>query len=136
LKPAKPSIWRYLAIICYDLTLLSAVWFFATLLILPLNHGEAFTAKDYFYPVYLFVVSFCFYSFFWTRGGQTLGLKTWKCKVVSVDGNAVSWRQALIRFNVAVISLSCLGLGFIWKLVDGQGRSWQDIASKTEVFKI
>jgi len=133
LKAEKPRFWRYSAIISYDLILLCAVWFFATFLILPLNHGAAFTAKDYFYPAYLIGVSFCFYGWFWTHGGQTLGLKTWKCKIVTVDGKPVSWRQALIRFFAAIVSIACLGLGLFWLLIDRNRRTWHDILSKTKL---
>jgi uncharacterized RDD family membrane protein YckC len=136
LKAEKPGFWRYLAIIFYDACLLLAVLFFATLLALPINHGEAFSSKQLYYSCYLVAVSFYFYGWFWTHGGQTLGLRAWKAKVISIDGKPVNWRQALLRFATSALSCICLGLGFWWRVFDRDKRSWHDKLSKTEVVLI
>jgi len=38
--------------------------------IASLNGGRAFTAQQFFFSLYLLLVSFCFYAWFWTHGGQ------------------------------------------------------------------
>jgi uncharacterized RDD family membrane protein YckC len=131
---AKPGFWRYLAIIIYDALLLLSVLFFATLLILPFNSGIAFNQEQFLYPFYLFIVSFLFYGWFWTHGGQTLGLQAWKSRALNRRMKALSWKEALIRFLVAIVSWSCLGLGFFWILIDKNRRTWHDIASKTQIY--
>lgn len=130
----KPSLFRLLCAIIYDLLLLTAVLFFATALLLPFNGGEAFTNRQIFYPLYLLTVSFAFYSWFWVHGGQTLGLKAWKIKLLSDNRQPVNGRQAFIRFVTALVSLSFFGLGFLWMLFDKNRRSWHDIASNTGLF--
>jgi uncharacterized RDD family membrane protein YckC len=130
----KPGLLRHLAAIIYDFLLLVALLFFATAILLPFNDGEAFSHQRVFYPLYLLVVSFLFYGWFWTHGGQTLGLKAWKIKVLTNKHELISWRQAVIRFIVSLCSWSILGLGFLWVLVDKNQRSWHDIASKTGLF--
>ena len=127
------SLIRRMAAILYDLLLLLAIFFVATAIILPLNGGHAFDSHQWFYPIYLFSVSFIFYGWFWTHGGQTLGLRAWKLRVLTVDGYPISWWQALLRFCVAIISSICFGLGFFWSLVDKEKRCWHDIVSKTVV---
>jgi uncharacterized RDD family membrane protein YckC len=122
-----------LGIIFYDACLLLAVLFFATLLVLPINNGEAFSSSQLAYPLYLIAVSFCFYGWFWTHGGQTLGLRSWKTKVVSSDGKSLTWQQAFLRFIAAAISWSCFGLGFFWMAMGSRQRTWHDIISKTEL---
>ncbi len=139
LKPAcdsisTPGFWRRLAVIFYDLILLCAILFVATAVLLPLNAGEAFNRQQFFYPCYLLVISFIFYGWFWTHGGQTLGLRAWKLKVLTQDHQPISWTQALLRFTTAIVSLSFFGLGFLWILVDKNKRSWHDYLSKTAVF--
>jgi uncharacterized RDD family membrane protein YckC len=129
-----PGFSRRLAAIIYDLFLLLALLFFATALLLPLNAGEAFTSRQFFYPVYLLVISFLFYGWFWTHGGQTLGLRSWKLKVMTFDGEPISWKQALLRFLGAIISWAFLGLGFLWILIDKNSRGWHDYLSKTALF--
>lgn len=129
-----PGFLRRLAAIFYDLLLLIALFFVATALLLPLNAGQAFTAKQFFYPIYLLVVSFFFYAWFWTHGGQTLGLRAWKIKVLTLNREQISWKQALLRFTAALLSWVFFGLGFLWILIDKDKRSWHDYLSKTALF--
>jgi uncharacterized RDD family membrane protein YckC len=129
-----PGLLRHLAAIIYDFFLLIAVLFVATALILPLNAGVAFTARQIAYPVYLLVISFLFYGWFWTHGGQTLGLRAWNLKVLTLNQQNMSWRQALLRFLTAILSWSICGLGFLWIVLDKNQRSWHDYLSGTAVF--
>jgi uncharacterized RDD family membrane protein YckC len=131
---ATPSFFRRLAAIFYDSCLLLAIWFIATAIILPFNHGIAFRAEQWFYPLYLLVISFIFYGWFWTHGGQTLGLRSWKITVKTLDQNPLNWRQALIRFTAALLSWGCMGLGFMWIIIDKKGYAWHDYLSKTALF--
>jgi uncharacterized RDD family membrane protein YckC len=132
---AKPGLLKLLAVIFYDSILLLAVLFAATYLVLPLNHGEAFSNRPIAYPLYLLSVCFAFYGWFWTHGGQTLGMRTWKLKLLSDRGlKAITWKQALIRFVFAMISWLCFGLGFIWIALDKNHRSWHDIVSKSGLY--
>lgn len=130
----KPGLLRHLAAIIYDFLLLVALLFFATAILLPFNGGKAFSQQQIFYPLYLLTISFCFYGWFWTHGGQTLGLKAWKIKVLNNDYGLISWQQAVVRFIVSLFSWSLLGLGFLWVLVDKNQRCWHDIVSKTGLF--
>jgi uncharacterized RDD family membrane protein YckC len=119
----------------YDLLLLIALLFLATALLLPLTSGEAVSAQQaLIYRVYLLVVSFFFYGWFWTHGGQTLGLRAWKIKILTHDRKAISWYQAFLRFTTAIVSWGFFGLGFLWILVDKNRRGWHDKLSGTAVF--
>jgi uncharacterized RDD family membrane protein YckC len=131
---SKPGFFRRLAATFYDLLLLIAVLFVATAILLPLNGGEAFTSQQFFFPVYLLLVSFLFYAWFWTHGGQTLGLRAWKIRVLTFDMKPISWKQALLRFIAAILSWGFFGLGFLWILIDKNQRSWHDHLSKTALF--
>jgi len=123
-----------MAAIAYDFILLLAVLFFATALLLPFNHGEAFSSEQFFYPLYLLLVSFLFYGWFWTHGGQTLGLRAWKIAVLTLDQQPISWRQAALRFCCALLSWAAFGLGFFWIIFDKNRYGWHDHLSKTAVF--
>lgn len=129
-----PSFWRRFAAMFYDFVLLIALFFVATALVLPFNAGEAFTRQQVVYPIYLLIVSFLFYGWFWTHGGQTLGLRAWKIKVLTYDGQPINWAQAGLRFLVAIVSWLALGLGFVWIIFDKNRRAWHDHLSKTAVF--
>ena len=123
---------RRLMAIMYDLFLLLAMLFIATAIAMIFNQGNAIEPGQAIYPfyiVYLLVLSFVFYGWFWTHGGQTLGMKTWKMRLQQDDGKPLSWNLALIRFAIALVSVSVLGLGFIWSLFESKRRCWHDLAS-------
>lgn len=132
-RSAAPGFLRRLAAIAYDTLLLLAVLFLATALALPFNLGNHFTSQQWFFSLYLLIVSFVFFAWFWTHGGQTLGMRAWKIKLVSEQGLTVSWQQASVRFVVALLAWLCLGLGFFWSWFDRRGYSWHDHASATQL---
>jgi uncharacterized RDD family membrane protein YckC len=74
-----------------------------------------------------------FYSGFWLKSGQTLGMQAWRIKLISRKGGRPKPHQAVLRCLGAVVSATCLGLGFLWCLVDQQGRYWHDYLSGTEL---
>ena len=130
-----PSFWRRLAAQTYDFLLLIALLFLATALLLPFTAGLAVTDQHaLIYRVYLVVVSFFFYGWFWTHGGQTLGLRAWKLTVLTQDKKTLDWTQALVRFVTASVSLGFFGLGYLWILIDKDRRGWHDHLSKTTVY--
>jgi len=131
---AKPGLLRRLAAIVYDLLLLIAVLFFATAVLLPFNNGVAFSPEQIFYPLYLLLISFIFYAWFWTHGGQTLGLRAWKIAVLTLEQKPITWQQAALRFSGAILSWAAFGLGFWWILFDKNRYGWHDYLSKTAVF--
>ena len=133
--PSKSSLLRRFAAIFYDFLLLISVLFFATALILPFNAGQAITSHWLYLP-YLLLVSFLFYGWFWTHGGQTLGLKAWKLRVLTFNQQPITWIQAFWRFSSAFLSWAILGIGFLWALVDKEKRCLHDVLSKTDIFYI
>lgn len=129
-----PGFFRHMAVVIYDALLLLATLFLATALVLPFNSGEAFSSSQYFFPLYILFVSFVFYGWFWTHGGQTLGMKTWKIKIKTFDNKPITWLLAFQRFFIAIIFWGFLGFGFLWKLVDKNNYTLHDHLSKTALF--
>ncbi len=133
-QPVGAGLFRRLAATAYDWFLLLAVLFLATALLLPFNAGKAFTSQQFYYSIYLFIISFVFYGWFWTHGGQTLGLRAWNLKLQSFDQHSITWRAAFIRFIGALLAWSCLGLGFLWLLVDRNRYTWYDRWSGSSLY--
>lgn len=141
------SLWRRLAAIIYDSTLVFAIWMVVGYLILAaFGISEARTLEgeivvlDPLYERILFAAmllsAFAFFSWFWTHSGQTLGMQAWKIKIQNTDGSAISLKQCLIRFFIAPFSFICLGLGFFIMLVDKNGQTFHDKLSSSEVIKV
>lgn len=127
----RPSFFKQIASMLYDILLLLSVLFTASIIAVIFNGGEAFEPEDLFFIAYLLVVSFLFYGWFWTHGGQTLGMRSWKIKLVNRNGTNISWQQAGLRFATALISWIPLGLGFWWQYLGKNNESWPDKLSKT-----
>lgn len=138
-----PGLLRRLGAILYDSMLVTAVVFTAfALLYLPLAVGFGIVDINdtgqykYLFFIYMLTVAVGFHIWFWTHGGQTLGMRTWNMRLFGNDGGSVSTGQALIRYLVAVISLLAFGLGFLWSLFDKEKRSWHDMASGTRLVSV
>ena len=58
-----------------------------------------------------------FYGLFWRRGGQTLGMQTWRLKTVNDSGYLLTWGQSFKRIMAA--SLMPIVFGVIGSLIGG-----------------
>jgi uncharacterized RDD family membrane protein YckC len=124
---------RRLMAIIYDVFLLIALLFVATAVVMVFNKGAIERGQPLYplYLVYLLTISFVFFGWFWTHGGQTLGMKTWKMRLQQENGQTISWPLAFFRFIAAIISWAAAGLGFLWSLFHPARRTWHDIASRS-----
>jgi len=127
--PRKPSPFRLLAVMLYDSMLLVSVLLVAAAVAVALNGGEAIGANNPFFFVYLLGVAFIFYGWFWTHGGQTLGMRAWRVYLISGNNTGINWQQAFLRFVVGIFSWLPLGLGYWWLWLSPDKLSWHDIAS-------
>ena len=138
-----PGLFRRFGAIIYDSVLVFGLVFAAfTVLYLPLAMSfEVVDIRDSqfyksFFFIYMLVVGIGFHLWFWTHGGQTLGMRTWNIKLFSKNGDTVTTKQALTRYLVAIISLLALGIGFFWSLLDKEKRTWHDIVSGTQLVSV
>ena len=115
----------------YDGVLVVAVWMVGTAALLPFTGGEAIRSGESWYSVYLMVLAFGYFGWFWVHGGQTLGMRSWRLRLVGTEERRVRWGQAVVRFLGACLSWLALGAGFLWALVDPCRRTWHDRLSGT-----
>lgn len=125
---------RRLAALLYDTLLLLALLLFATVPWALAAGGELFSPlARVAYQAYLIGTSGVFFGWFWTHGGQTLGMRAWRVRVIADDGSAVTPRAAALRFAVGIVSLALLGAGFWWSLWARDGKTWHDRAAATRL---
>lgn len=124
---------RRLAAILYDTILLAAVLFFASLVATPLLGEAPSVTALLFFRLYLVLVSFAFFAWFWSHGGQTLGMRAWRIRLRNRMPGQVSLWQLMLRFIVATSSWLFFGLGFLWSLFDKEKLTWHDRFSMTEL---
>ncbi|SDT91872.1 RDD family protein [Halopseudomonas salegens] len=89
--------------------------------------------RDPLLAVIVLLSLFGYLAWMWTLKGQTLGMQAWRVRAQQLNGNSITWKQALLRFVVGFFALACGGLGLWWMLFDKQSRTWQDIASNTQL---
>ncbi len=88
----------------------------------------------------LFIVNlgllFLLFGWFWTRGGQTLGMRAWKIRVVTNDGQPLNWQQAFFRFVAALFSWVFFAVGFLIAIFDAEKLGWHDRFSRTRLIRV
>ena len=131
-----PGFWRRILCMIYEFLLLIAVLFIAGFIFHLVYHD---TDSPYFRPVfqlYLLSVAGIYLIWFWTHGGQTLAMQTWKIRVISINGSGISIWQAIARYFFAVTSISFFGCGIIWALFDREGQFLYDRLAGTKIINV
>lgn len=130
--------WRLLAAL-YDAFPLLAIWFATAALVLLARGGEPVTPGSVGSLLELglmLLAGFGYFGLSWRRGGQTLGMRAWKLRLVATRGGAPTWSALALRYAIAGLSLAAFGLGFLWSLVDPERRTWHDLASGTRLLRL
>ena len=108
---------RRLGAAFYDGLLLFAFWLLSTLGLVLLTGrtqvaANSSTLSRIPYWFFLLVVAWLFFSWFWTHGGQTLGMRAWKLRLETTGtgmtgdagfDRAVGWSKASRRFFAALL---------------------------------
>ncbi len=137
--PATPAAlpWRLLAGL-YDALPVLALWMAASALVLVLRGNQPFAPFSLGQWLLWFgcwAIAGFYAVLSWRRGGQTLGMRPWRLKVVADDGGVPSLAALWLRYAVATLSLAAFGLGFFWSLFERERRTWHDLASHTKLVR-
>ncbi len=128
------GIIRRIAAMVYDALLLTAVLFVATAIAVALNKGQAVSHPLYYLS--LIAICYLFFCWFWTHGGQTLGMRTWRLKLISVEEAQISWSLATTRFLFALVALLPFAAGLFWMIFDSDRLAVHDRLSKSKIIII
>lgn len=96
-------LWRRFAASIYDGLLLVGLWMVTLLLSLPLNKLLGLGPGNALTRAMLFAVGFGFFAWFWTRGGQTLGMRAWRLQVRRDHGAPLRLPIAAVRYVAMMI---------------------------------
>ena len=72
---------------------------------------------------------------FWSRGGQTLGKRATRLRVVRSDGQPLSLWRALQRLTAMNALSQALLIGYVWPAFNRERRTLHDIAAGTWVIE-
>ncbi len=96
-------LWRRFAAAVYDGLLLLGIWMATLLLSLPLRNLPGMQAGSPWLRALMFVVGLVFFGWFWTRGGQTLGMRAWRLQVRRELGEPLRWPVAAARYALMLL---------------------------------
>ncbi|GLS89527.1 RDD family protein [Psychromonas marina] len=138
----RANLFKRLGAYIYDLFALAAVLMFsvifAILVVIIINNMGLINLDAYqdiadylsrsgVFAAYLTLVIVGFYGYFWSKGGQTIGMKAWRLRVQNSDGSNIGFTQALIR-----MATSAFGLGNLLVLMKNR-NAFQDLWAECEV---
>ncbi|MCB1859444.1 MAG: RDD family protein [Gammaproteobacteria bacterium] len=134
-----PGLIRRLLSIIYDTLLIGGLLFLAMALVVVAlgvfsgwDHIDTESLRNNpLYISYLLMIPLLFFVGFWRAGGQTLGMRAWRLRIVADGGIRPSVSACIIRCLAALLSWAICGLGFLWILVDRKHLAWHDRLSKT-----
>ena len=128
--------WRLLALL-YDAVIALALVFVISALALavkpdhrPVEPGSIAAAVEFF-ALWATLGTYAVVS--WRRGGQTIGMKPWRLKVLTAEGKQAPWRRLILRYTVVSLSL---GSTLLWCLFDAERRGVHDIVSGTLLVRL
>jgi uncharacterized RDD family membrane protein YckC len=140
-----PELWRRLAAMVYDFLLVVAVSIFYSAVTIALNvfitgHTEGQRIewgpfKPLVFLGWILTVIF-FFCYFWRKSGQTLGMKTWRMKIINEENRYPTYSQGFIRCLIAPFSLLLLGVGYWWVFSNPERQTLHDQLSKTRTILV
>jgi uncharacterized RDD family membrane protein YckC len=133
LTPVNASLLRRLGAMLYDSLLVLALLMLMTTFFVIAQGGEAVEPYTLPHQLSSLAVVYGFFVFFWSYGGQTLGMRAWRMRLETEGGSIPSFAIASLRFFVAIVSFVALGLGFLWQLWDKDNLTWHDRLSGTRL---
>lgn len=68
--------------------------------------------------------------------GATLGKRAARLRVVAADGGPLGYRRALMRTLARLLSAFPCYAGFLWCLIERQGRCWHDMLAGSRVIPL
>ena len=132
----KVSLLRIVAAAVYDSLLMLGVWFLVGSLALGVKFvltGEVSSLNPITGMSLVILSTWLYFAMFWIYGGKTLGMSSWKLRIISQDGNQITLIQTIIRFLSNIITVSLAGIPLFLRRVNKNNRSLSDLLSKTSI---
>lgn len=132
----KVSLLRIVAATVYDSLLMLGVWFLVGSLALGIKFvftGEVSSLHPVTGMSLVILSTWLYFAMFWMYGGKTLGMSSWKLRIVSQDGNQITLIQTIIRFLSNIFTISLAGIPLFLRIINKNNRSLSDLLSKTSI---
>lgn len=132
--PPLASLQRRFASLLYEALLLAGALLVAFLLPhMALGMGLGLIAPGPLLLAHVFIVVAAYFLWQWRHGGQTLAMKTWRLRLVSLDGAPPSLRQLFLRQILSWPSVLFYGAGLLWAFFDRDRQFLHDRLAGTRI---
>lgn len=131
-----PGLARRFACAVYELLILAALVLVACFPFLALTGDATAGWRRHLLQAYVLFVVGAYLVGFWTHGGQTLAMKTWRIRLESAEGGAVTRPAAIRRYLFALAGLAFAGIGFLWAVLDRDRQFLHDRLARTRLTAI
>lgn len=128
-----PGLARRAACAVYETLILAALVLIATFPYLAFAGDSTTGLRRHLLQAWVVFVVGAYLAGFWSHGGQTIAMKTWRIRVESSDGGPVPLGRAVRRYLLALLGAAALGIGFLWALVDRDGQFMHDRLAGTRL---
>ncbi len=134
----KPPLWKHLIAFCYDMFPIFGVFLLTSLIVLLIRNGVEVKPQTLWFALLLLSEMAFYFIYSWKIGGQTLGMRAWKMKIVPNNSqlNTLTWKQATLRLLIGTLSTLLLGLGLFWKFISKRDFTWMDMVSDSHMTSI
>jgi len=136
MKISMPRLGRLLLSMVYESLLLIAVLFVASYIFHLAFHDSNSIFFKPAHQLYLLLVMGAYFTWFWTHGGQTLAMQTWKLRITTTTGKGINLKQAIARYLFAVVGIALFGSGIFWALFDSDHQFLHDRLAGTRIEKV
>lgn len=128
-----PGIGRRLLSLIYETLLLIAIVLLAGGIAAAIAQTINPENARLYTQLIVFPASAVYFAWHWSRDGQTLPMKTWRLRLVTVNGNRVAMPRALLRAVLATLGYLLLGTTVLWAFVDGDRQFLHDRLAGTRL---
>jgi uncharacterized RDD family membrane protein YckC len=133
--PQAPTLARRAACALYESLILAALVLVATFPFLAFAGDSTTGLRRHLLQAWVVFVVGAYLVGFWTRGGQTLAMKTWRIRLQAAGGGPVGVGRGVRRYLLALAGAAALGLGFLWALLDRDGQFLHDRLAGTRLVR-
>lgn len=137
-SPAPPAFIRRALSGVYDFLLVAGLLMLAGFVFVPMGKALGFNAHDeqWFTRAWALMVISSYYLWFWTHGGQTLPMKTWRLRLCKQDGSSIELDRALLRLILVAAGWGLGGAHFIWAFFDRDKQFLHDRILGTQIISL
>lgn len=112
-----PPLNRVYGSLVYELFALVPIWMIAGFIFIFFFDTYFGSYQKIIFQIYLWFIAGVYFTYCWTKSGQTLAMMVWKLKIISPYGpltRKLAWR----RYIYATLGALMGGISFLWALAN------------------